>query len=160
MRKVGRIKHQSPLTTRRLGRSSSALRMAACHFPGRSSKLSASSSASWNSGRSVASIDRRLGVVPERVVHPGLLGGWWLLKPQFQGGRRMRLHANAALTLSQRRRMVRLVVDEKWPVSAAAAEFNTSARTCSKWVARYREASRERAVGSQLGVSFSGQPHR
>jgi hypothetical protein len=37
--------------------------------------------------------------------------------------------------------MVRLVVDEKWPISAAAAEFNTSARTCSKWVARYREAS-------------------
>jgi transposase InsO family protein len=53
----------------------------------------------------------------------------------------MRLHANAALTLSQRRRMVRLVVDEKWPISTAAAEFNTSARTCSKWVARYREAS-------------------
>ena len=50
----------------------------------------------------------------------------------------MRLHANAALTLSQRRRMVRLVVDEKWPISTAAAEFNTSARTCSKWVARYR----------------------
>ena len=53
----------------------------------------------------------------------------------------MKLHANAALTLTQRRRMVRLVVDEKWPISAAAAEFNTSARTCSKWVARYREAS-------------------
>ena len=53
----------------------------------------------------------------------------------------MKLHANAALTLSQRRRMVRLVVDEKWPISAAAAEFHTSARTCSKWVARYREAS-------------------
>ena len=26
-----------------------------------------------------------LGVVPEDVVHPGLLGGWWLLKPQSQG---------------------------------------------------------------------------
>src|SRR6187200_2123401 len=53
----------------------------------------------------------------------------------------MRLHANAALSLTQRRRMVRLVVEQDWPVAAAAAEFNTSWRTCSKWVARYREAS-------------------
>jgi transposase InsO family protein len=53
----------------------------------------------------------------------------------------MRLHANAALTLRQRRRMVRLVCDQEWSIAAAAAEFKTSARTCSKWVARYREAS-------------------
>ena len=53
----------------------------------------------------------------------------------------MRLHANAALSLTQRRRMVRLVVDEGWAINAAAAQFNTSPRTCSKWVARYREAS-------------------
>ena len=53
----------------------------------------------------------------------------------------MKLHANAALTLRQRRRMVRLVCDEGWSVAAAAAEFKTSSKTCSKWVARYREAS-------------------
>jgi transposase len=53
----------------------------------------------------------------------------------------MKLHANAALTLRQRRRMVRLVCDEGWSIGAAAAEFKTSARTCGKWVARYREAS-------------------
>jgi len=53
----------------------------------------------------------------------------------------MRLHANAALSLTQRRRMVRLVVDEGWAINAAAAQFNTSPRTCSKWVARYRQAS-------------------
>ena len=53
----------------------------------------------------------------------------------------MKLHANAALTLRQRRRMVALVVDEGWSVKDAAAEFNTSARTCSKWVSRFREAS-------------------
>ena len=53
----------------------------------------------------------------------------------------MKLHANAALTLSQRRRMVRLVVDEKWPISAAAAEFHTVCSDLLKWVARYREAS-------------------
>jgi transposase InsO family protein len=53
----------------------------------------------------------------------------------------MKLHANAALTLRQRRRMVLLVVGEEWSICAAAAEFKTSDRTCSKWVARYREAS-------------------
>jgi transposase InsO family protein len=53
----------------------------------------------------------------------------------------MKLHANAALSLTQRRRMVRLVVEQDWSIAAAAAEFNTSSRTCSKWVARYREAS-------------------
>ncbi len=48
----------------------------------------------------------------------------------------MRLHANAALSLTQRRRMVGLVVDEGRSIQSAANEFNTSARTCSKWVAR------------------------
>ena len=42
--------------------------------------------------------------------------------------------------MRQRRRMVRLVVEQRWSVAAAAAEFNTL-RTCSKWVARSREAS-------------------
>jgi transposase InsO family protein len=53
----------------------------------------------------------------------------------------MKLHANAALTLRQRRRMVRLVVEDGWSIQAAAAEFKTSSKTCSKWVARFREAS-------------------
>jgi transposase-like protein len=53
----------------------------------------------------------------------------------------MNLHANAALTLRQRRRMVRLVVEEGWSSARAAAEFGTSQRTCCKWVAHYREAS-------------------
>ena len=53
----------------------------------------------------------------------------------------MKLHANAALTFRQRRRMVGLVIEEGWSISAAAAEFNTSSRTCSKWVARFREAA-------------------
>ena len=53
----------------------------------------------------------------------------------------MKLHANAALTLRQRRRMVRLVCEQGWSIAAAATEFKTSAKTCSKWVARYREAS-------------------
>src|SRR5215208_933292 len=53
----------------------------------------------------------------------------------------MKLHANAALTLRQRRRMVALVVEEGWSIQAAAAEFKISPRTCSKSVSRFREAS-------------------
>ena len=53
----------------------------------------------------------------------------------------MKLHANAALTLRQRRRMVALVLEQGWSMPAAAAEFKTSTRTCSKWVSRFREAS-------------------
>ena len=54
----------------------------------------------------------------------------------------MKLHANAALSLRQRRRMVLLVVEDGWTVRAAAAAFQTSEKTCGKWVARYR-ADRE-----------------
>jgi transposase InsO family protein len=37
--------------------------------------------------------------------------------------------------------MVALVIYEGWSVKAAAAEFKTSSRTCSKWVSRFRKAS-------------------
>jgi transposase InsO family protein len=57
----------------------------------------------------------------------------------------MKLHANAALSLRQRRRMVWLVVEEGWSLAAAAAQFNTSSRTCGKWVSRYR-GGRERGL--------------
>ena len=50
----------------------------------------------------------------------------------------MKLHANAALSLTQRRRMVRRVVEEGWSIKAAAAAGETSSRTCGKWVSRYR----------------------
>jgi transposase InsO family protein len=53
----------------------------------------------------------------------------------------MKLHANAALSLRQRRRMVSLVVDDGWSISAAAAAFQTSSKTCGKWVSRYRASS-------------------
>ena len=54
----------------------------------------------------------------------------------------MKLHANAALSLTQRRRMVLRVVEHGWSVKAAAAAAETSPQTCGKWVARYR-AGRE-----------------
>jgi transposase InsO family protein len=50
----------------------------------------------------------------------------------------MQLHANAALSLRQRRRMVCRVVEERWSLAAAAAAAEVSERTCAKWVARYR----------------------
>jgi transposase len=50
----------------------------------------------------------------------------------------MKLHANAALSLKQRERMVCRVVEEGWSVTKAAAAAEVSERTCSKWVARYR----------------------
>jgi transposase InsO family protein len=50
----------------------------------------------------------------------------------------MKLHANAALSLNQRRRMVRRVVEQEWSLTKAAAAAEVSERTCSKWVGRYR----------------------
>jgi transposase len=50
----------------------------------------------------------------------------------------MKLHGNAALSLNQRRRMVRRVVEQGWSITKAAAAAEVSDRTCSKWVARYR----------------------
>jgi transposase len=50
----------------------------------------------------------------------------------------MQLHANAALSLRQRERMVLRVVEQGWSLRQAAAAAEVSERTCSKWVARYR----------------------
>jgi transposase InsO family protein len=50
----------------------------------------------------------------------------------------MKLHANAALSLRQRRRMVCRVVEDGWTFKQAAEAFNTSSKTCGKWVSRYR----------------------
>jgi transposase len=53
----------------------------------------------------------------------------------------MKLHANAALSLRQRERMVSRVLDDGWTVKAAAAAFQTSPKTCGKWVSRFRASS-------------------
>jgi len=50
----------------------------------------------------------------------------------------MKLHANAALSLNQRRRLVCRVVDEEWSLTKAAEAAEVSDRTAAKWVARYR----------------------
>ena len=50
----------------------------------------------------------------------------------------MRLHANAALSFRQRERMVLRVVEQGWAITKAAEAAEVSARTCAKWVGRYR----------------------
>src|SRR5947208_1145868 len=50
----------------------------------------------------------------------------------------MKLHANAALSWTGRRRLCELVVDEGWTLVAAAAATGVSVRCARKWVGRYR----------------------
>jgi transposase InsO family protein len=65
----------------------------------------------------------------------------------------MQLHANAALSLNQRRRMVCRVVERGWSLTEAAAAAEVSERTCSKWVKRYR------ADGEAGLLDRSSAPH-
>src|SRR2546421_9604632 len=50
----------------------------------------------------------------------------------------MRLHGNAALSWSGRRRLAERVVVEGWTLSAAAEAAGVSVRCARKWVGRYR----------------------
>ena len=50
----------------------------------------------------------------------------------------MRLHANAALSLTKRRVLCRRVVDEQWTLRKAAEAAEVSVRCARKWVGRYR----------------------
>jgi transposase len=81
---------------------------------------------------------RDLVVVPEEVVHPGLLGGWLVSKPPVQGGHRMKLHANARLSVKGRELLVDRVEHAGWSVIRAAEAGGITERTAHKWLARYR----------------------
>jgi transposase InsO family protein len=50
----------------------------------------------------------------------------------------MKLHRNAALSWSGRRRLVARVVDQGWTLTAAAEAAAVSVRCARKWVGRYR----------------------
>jgi transposase InsO family protein len=50
----------------------------------------------------------------------------------------MKLHANAALSLNQRRRLACRVVEQEWTLTQAAAAAEVSVRCARKWVGRYR----------------------
>jgi hypothetical protein len=62
----------------------------------------------------------------------------------------MKLHANAALSLNQRRRLAGRVVEEGWSPTEAAKAAEVSERTARKWVARYRaEGQRATTAGTK-----------
>jgi transposase InsO family protein len=65
----------------------------------------------------------------------------------------MKLHADAALSLRQRERMVSRVIEHGWSLAKAAEAAEVSERTCSKWVARYR------AEGELGLLDRSSAPH-
>ena len=50
----------------------------------------------------------------------------------------MKLHGNAALSWSGRRRLARRVVDQGWTLKAAADAADVSVRCARKWSSRYR----------------------
>jgi transposase InsO family protein len=50
----------------------------------------------------------------------------------------MRLHANAALSLSKRRLLCRRVLEHEWTLTQAAEAAEVSVRCARKWVGRYR----------------------
>jgi transposase len=50
----------------------------------------------------------------------------------------MKLHGNAALSWSGRRRLAERVVVEGWTLTAAAESAGVSVRCARKWVGRYR----------------------
>src|SRR5438067_4513089 len=89
-----------------------------------------------------------LGVVPKDV---GSSGPPWRLRAatqSAQGGSRMKLHGNAALSWSGRRRLAERVVGEGWTVVAAAEAAGVSVRCARKWVGRYRLEG-ERGLGDR-----------
>ena len=51
----------------------------------------------------------------------------------------MKLHAGAALMLSQREELARWVVEDGWPIRAAAEHFRVMPNTASTWVKGFRE---------------------
>lgn len=55
----------------------------------------------------------------------------------------MKLHANAALSLRQRERMARRIVEEGWSLTQAAEAAEVSDRTAAKWARRFRERGLE-----------------
>jgi transposase InsO family protein len=66
----------------------------------------------------------------------------------------MQLHANAALSLNARRRLVGMVVEDGSTIAAAAETFGVSAKTASKWCRRF-------AAEGELGLrDRSCAPHR
>jgi transposase InsO family protein len=65
----------------------------------------------------------------------------------------MKLHGNARTCPRSRRLLVERVVEQRWALAAAAEAAGVSARTASKWLARFR------AEGEAGLVDRSSRPH-
>ena len=65
----------------------------------------------------------------------------------------IRQHINARLTVRQRQRMVSVILDEGWPIAAAAQRFQVDPKTARKWRDRYL------AEGVDGLVDRSSRPH-
>jgi transposase InsO family protein len=63
-------------------------------------------------------------------------------------------HANAALTPRHRLKLAKVIVEDGWSVSYAAAVFNVSWPTANRWAQRYR------AAGEDGMADRSCRPHR
>jgi transposase len=71
----------------------------------------------------------------------------------------MKLHGNAALSWSGRRRLAERVVVEGWTLTAAAAAAGVSVRCARKWVGRYRLEGKA-GLGDRSSAPASGRkPH-
>ncbi|MEM7775956.1 MAG: leucine zipper domain-containing protein [Pseudomonadota bacterium] len=72
----------------------------------------------------------------------------------------MNSHNNARLTPRGREQMVRAVVDDGLSKAMAARRFNTTARTVTKWVDRFRKLGvaglRERGAKRRAAVAAWG----
>jgi transposase len=66
----------------------------------------------------------------------------------------MDYHQNSRLTIHSREQMAKMVVERGFTLKAAAAAFNVSAKTATKWVRRYRQS------GTASLKDLSSRPHR
>ena len=64
------------------------------------------------------------------------------------------VHPNAPLSPQGRWRLVRLIVEDGWPVARAAERFQLSRTTAYRWLGRDQQAGRAGLVDR------SGRPHR
>jgi len=75
----------------------------------------------------------------QEVVHSVQAVNAEVAKQQRFAENRMDTHQNARLTPKGREQMVRAVVEGRLSQAAAARQFNTTPKTVSKWVGRFRQ---------------------
>ena len=66
------------------------------------------------------------------------LGGWWFSRPLAPRRHRMKLHANARLSVKGRALLIDRIEVAGWSVTTAAEAAGVSDRTARKWLARWR----------------------